>query len=243
MILGDGDREGIDRFRADYVDIPTWAEPLRMIAETLAEQTGEPGTVERNIRAGVKLVNMALTVDLAFAGELARLCGAAVWNDVRAVVGERFRTAYAIPDTNYRQHAVAAMLATGADDFCDVILPLLSGEDQQTRLSTYRLWPDIRLSSLGAGWSEQVHGWTEDARTDFVSELLHHRFDTEIASFAAEDSSGVGRYQPNFISFTAWCRREDPQPAHGQRHRCRLSRSVGHRPGGPLRRTAGTKHE
>ena len=24
---------------------------------------------------------------------------------------------------------------------------------------------------------------------------------------------GVGRYRPNFISFTAWCRREDPQPA------------------------------
>ena len=187
--LGDGDREGIDRFRADYVNIPTWAEPLRMIAETLAEQTGKPGTVERNFRAGVKLVNMALTVDLVFAGELARLCGAAVWNDVRAVVGERFRTAYAIPDTNYRQHAVAAMLATGADDFCDVILPLLSGEDQQTRLSMYRLWPDIRLSSLGPDWSEQVRGWSEDARTDFVSELLHHRFDTEIASFAAEDSS------------------------------------------------------
>ena len=24
---------------------------------------------------------------------------------------------------------------------------------------------------------------------------------------------GVGRYRPNFISFTAWCRREDPQLA------------------------------
>ena len=182
--LGDGDREGIDRFRADYVNIPTWGEPLRMIAETLAEQP-----VDRKIRAGVKLVNMALTVDLVFAGELARLCGATVWREVRTVVGERFRAAHITPDENYRQHAVAAMLATGADDFCDIILPLLSGEDQEARLSTYRLWPDIQLSSLGLDWRQQVRSWNEEARTNLVSELLHHRFDREIAAFAAEDSS------------------------------------------------------
>lgn len=184
LSLGDGDREGIDRFRAEYVNIPAWGEPLRMIAETLAEQT-----FDQYIRAGVKLVNMALAVDLVFAGELARLCGATVWREVRTVVGERFRAAHATPDENYRQHAVAAMLATGADDFCDIVLPLLSGEDQQARLSMYRLWPDVQLSSLGSDWRERVRSWNEEARTDFVSELLHHRFDGEIASFAAEDSS------------------------------------------------------
>ena len=182
--LGDGDREGINRFRTDYVNIPTWGEPLRMIAETLAEPT-----VDRKIRAGVKLVNMALTVDLVFAGELARLCGATVWRELCTVVGKRFRAAHATPDRNYQQHAVAAMLATGADDFCDIVLPLLSGEDQQARLSTYRLWPDVQLSSLGSDWRERVRSWNEEARTDFVSELLHHRFDGEIASFAAEDGS------------------------------------------------------
>ena len=187
--LDDGDREGIERFRADYVNIPTWGEPLRMIAENLAEQTGKEEADQRNIRVGVNLVNMALTVDRVFAGELARLCGAAIWHQVRTVVGERLRTAYAVRDRNYRQHAVAAMLATGAHEFCDIILPLLSGEDQQARLSTYRLWPDIRLSSLGPNWHEQVRSWSEEARTDFVSELLHHRFDREIASFAAEDGS------------------------------------------------------
>ena len=187
--LSDDDLDAAAHFTADYVNDPRWAEPLRMIAAALAEQTGNEEAEQRNIRAGVKLVNMALTVDLVFAGELVRLCGAAVWNDVRAVVGERFRTAHAIPDGNYRQHAVAAMLATGSDDFRDIIVPLLSGEDQQARLSTYRLWPDIRLSSLGTGWGEQVRGWSEDARTDFVSELLHHRFDTEIEVFAAKDSS------------------------------------------------------
>lgn len=187
--LRNDDQDARDRFTADYMNVPAWAEPLRMIAETLAEQTSNDGTDEHIIRAGVKLVNMALVVDLVFAGELAQLCGTAVWNEVRGVVGERFRAAYELPEENYRQYAIAAMLATGADDFCDIILPLLSGQDQQTRLHTYRLWPDIQLPSLGTNWREQVRGWSEEARTDFVSELLHHRIDGEIASFAVEDNS------------------------------------------------------
>jgi len=187
--LRDEDHDATGRFTADYVNDPAWAEPLRMIAETFAEQTGDGETDKRNMRAGVKLVEMALAVDLVFTGELAQLCGAAVWNEVRAAVGERFRSIYAIRDGSYRQYALAAMLATGADDFSDIILPLLSGQDQQTRLRTYRLWPNIQVSSLGSNWREQVRGWSDEARADFVSELLHHRVDGEIAAFAAEDNS------------------------------------------------------
>jgi len=62
------------------------------------------------------LVEMALAVDLVFAGDLSQLCGAAVWNEVRAAVGERIRAVYMIRDGNYQQYALAAMLATGADD-------------------------------------------------------------------------------------------------------------------------------
>ncbi|WIM04515.1 MAG: hypothetical protein OHM77_07290 [Candidatus Nitricoxidivorans perseverans] len=183
------DHDATGRFTADYVNDPAWAEPLRMIAETFAEQTGN-GEIDRaNTRAGGKLVEMALAVDLVFAAELAQLCGATVWNEVRAAVGERLRALYAIRDGRFRQYAVAAMLATGADDFSDIIAPLLSGQDQQTRLRTYRLWPDIQVSSLGVNWREQVRGWSEEARTDFVCELLHHRVDGEIAAFAAEDDS------------------------------------------------------
>lgn len=187
--LQDDDRDMTDRFTADYVNDPAWAEPLRMIAETFAERTAEGETDRRNTSAGGKLVEMALAVDLVFAGELAQLCGAAVWNEVRAAVGERFRGVYASRDGNFRQYALAAMLATGTNDFSDIVVPLLSGQDQQTRLHTYRLWPDIQVSSLGPNWREQVRGWSEEARADFVSELLHHRFDSEIADFAANDNS------------------------------------------------------
>ena len=187
--LQDDDHDVTGRFAADYVNDPAWAESLRMIAETCAEQSGDGGADKRNTRAGVKLVEMALAVDLVFAGELAHLCGSTVWDEVCAVVGERFRAVHTICDGNYRQYAVAAMLATGADEFSDIIVPLLSEKDRQTRLRTYSLWPDLRVSSLGLNWREQIRGWREEARADFVSELLHHRIDDEVAVFAVEDNS------------------------------------------------------
>ena len=36
--LRDDDHDATSRFTADYVNDPAWAEPLRMIAETFAEQ-------------------------------------------------------------------------------------------------------------------------------------------------------------------------------------------------------------
>ena len=188
--LRDDDRDASDHFTTDYVNDPAWAEPLRMIAETFAEQSGDDGADTRNTRAGVRLVKMALAVDLVFAGELARLCGSVVWREVSVVVGERLRAVHAMGNGSYRQYALGAMLATGSDAFSDIIVRLLSEEDQQILLSTYRLWPDIALSSLGGShWGERVRGWSEEARSDFVSELFHHRIDDEVVHFAVEDES------------------------------------------------------
>ena len=187
--LTDDEPDATERFTAEYVNRPAWDEPLRMIAATLAEQTGDDGADKRRARAGRKLVDMALRVDLVFAGEIARFCGAVIWNEVRAVVGKRFRDAHALPDGNHQQYALAAMLATGADDFRDIIGPIFSGQDRQLALRTYQTWSDIRVSSLGPNWREQMRGWSEQARTDFVSAMLHHRVDDEVASFAAQDNS------------------------------------------------------
>ena len=206
--LRDDDQDAKVRFTAEYVNIPAWAEPLRMIAETLAEQTGEEGPDRRNRQAGSMLVEMALEVDLVFAGELAQLCGTAVWNKVGAAVGERLRAVYELPGGYFRRIAIAGMLATGSDDFRDIILPLLSGEDQQMRLRTYRLWPDLQLSSLGPNWREDVRGWSEEARANFVSELLHHRVDEEVASFAVQDNSPAVKKAA--VSGLIWTRSEEP---------------------------------
>ena len=191
LFLKADDETPTQRFIVDYVNDPTWAEPLRMIAATFAEQTGDVEIDKRNTQAGVCLVRMALTVDLLFAAELSRYCGALVWRDIGAVVQERLRTTHAMGEESFRKYAIAAMLATGMETFGDILVPLLSAPSQQIRLGAYRLWPEFNVSSLGENWREVVRGWTEEAREDFVSELLHHRVDADVAAFAAEDESSA----------------------------------------------------
>ena len=183
------DSNAIMCFTADYVNDPVWAEPLRMIAATF-DETGDYASVNNgNASPGATLVEMALAVDLVFAGELAELCGAAVWDEVRTVVGDRFRAVYAIRDGPFEQYALAAMLATGMGDFSDIIVPLLSAEDQQARLRTCRLWPDIRVTSLGPNWRDEIRKWSDAAQADFVFELLCQRIDSEVVAFAIENGS------------------------------------------------------
>lgn len=187
--LLDKDNDATIRFTENYVNQPAWSEPLRMIAEDIADQSDNEQPGKRNIDAGNKLIRTALMVDLVFAGELSYLCGTAVWNTVREEVGDRFRAVYVNSDGTYRQYVIAAMIATGKDEFSNILLPLLSGSDQQVRLDTYRIWPNFRLSSLGENWREQVRSWSEEARVEFIYELRHHRIDDEIACFAMGDSS------------------------------------------------------
>lgn len=187
--LEENELVAINAFNTEYINDPIWDEPLRMIAESIGIQTENSEINNRNIKAGEKLVLMALKVDLVFASELAQLCGIHVWNKVRKFVGERLRVAYMLPNNNYRECALAAMIATGADDFMDITKPLLAGPDQQKRLSTYRLWPNIHISSFGPNWRKELECWSAEAKTDFVSELLHHRIDKEIIAFAAMDDN------------------------------------------------------
>jgi hypothetical protein len=205
--LREGDDGAQRGFTVGYVNEPVWAEPLRMVAETLAGTTGDADSDRRSIRGGRRLVEMALTVDPIFAAELAQLCGAAAWGEVRGTVGTRLRTLYAVRDDSYRQCALAGMLATGSDDFRDIVVPLLSGKDRQVRLRVYRLWPRIQVTCLGPDWREQVRSWSEEARTDCVSELLHYRLDAEVAAFAVADQSPAVKKAA--VSALLWIRSED----------------------------------
>src|SRR6267142_2469318 len=99
------------------------------------------------------------------------------------------------------------MLASGSDEFRDIIVPLLSSEDRQIRLRTYRLWPEFQLSSLGTEWSQIARAWSEDARVDFVSELLHNRLAPEVAAFARADPSP--KVQKAAVDGLTWIGAED----------------------------------
>lgn len=83
------------------------------------------------------------------------------------------------------------MLASGSDEFQDIVVPFLAGEDKQFSLQTYRLRPELYLTSLGPNWRETVSSWGEGARTTFVSEILHNTFVQDILDFAIADKSSA----------------------------------------------------
>jgi len=187
-VLSCGDEGRKREFTKLYVNEPAWAECLRLIADDIRGRS-EGARSPDVIRAGIQLVEMALGVDVVFAAELAHLCGQHVWQEVRGNVGARLRSLHASPEDHFRRYALAGMLASGSDDFKDIIEPLLSSEDEQVRLRTYRRRDEFYVSSVGAGWRDTVGAWREDARVTFVSEILHHRNIPEVAAFALADPS------------------------------------------------------
>lgn len=63
------------------------------------------------------------------------------------------------------------MLATGSDDFKDVVVPLLTNTNHQVRSAVYHSGAELLPSSLGPRWVEVVQSWEEDARRDFILQL------------------------------------------------------------------------
>ena len=187
-LVGKDDSHAICEYAKRYVNEPAWSEPLRMIAGDIGV-SASGGDVAAT-HAGALLIEMALKVDPVYAAELAYLCGAAVWKESGDALAQRLRAMYGAPDEHVRQCALAGMLASGSEDFKDLLIPLLANENQQVRLASYRAWPDFHVSTFGPDWQRTMRGWNEEVRSEFVSELLHFGNAREtIASFALADRS------------------------------------------------------
>ena len=124
-------------FAATYINMPMWEEPLRMVAEEIRLRSEDDATKNAGIDSGSRLVTLALSVDPILASDLSRLCGPAVWDAVRNTVGTTLRHWHAVGESHHRRLALAAMLATGSDDFADILVPLLTSKDRQVRISAY----------------------------------------------------------------------------------------------------------
>jgi hypothetical protein len=200
-------RKGDAEFSAKYVNEPAWSEPLYMLAEFIGHNTGDQA-LPNAVAMGTELVGMALRLDPIFSAELARLCGAEVWTTVRDHVGARLRHLYSSHDGVLRKVGMAAMIASGSEDFRDVLVPLLSSADQSVRLETYRTREPLMLSSLGDAWEETVRQWDESARINFVSHNIRQGpLQVAILDFALSDPSPAVR--TSFLSNIWWSMSSD----------------------------------
>lgn len=189
-LLGKDNPDENRSFAREYVNMPVWEEPLRMIAEEIGEMSGEPSRRTDAVAAGKRLIELALAVDPVFAANLSRLSGDLVWAEVRSAVSKRLRSWYEVADEHHRRCALAGMLATGSVAFIDILLPLLTNDDQQVRLKAYRAWREFHVTSLGNEWRQVVKRWKEEHRADFIGEVVAERWMADMAEeFATTDSS------------------------------------------------------
>lgn len=191
-----------ENFIANHVNEPAWTEPLEMLAEFIGKSVAD-GSLTNAVAMGTSLVLMTLPVDAAFAGRLARLCGIEVWQGVRHQVSERLRQLYGSKHEVSREVGLAGMVATGADDFRDVLLPLLSDGNASSRMVAFRTGEIFHLSSLGPDWEGVARQWNEEARTSFVVEMTHHgQPDASVIRFALNDESPAVRKA--YLSHVWW---------------------------------------
>jgi NACHT conflict system protein len=198
-----GDAAEDRKFAKQYVNEPKWGESLRMLAEDIAASTDGENPKKELVEAGSKLIRMALHVDPMFAADLAHASGPTVWLEVRGDIGKRLRAWFAQEDGNHRQCALTAMLATGSDDFQDILVPLLTDANDQVRLAVYHGGAELLPSSLGPNWQDVVRSWPEAARLDFLLELARDPWlaDT-VEAFALADPSPRVRW--NVAHMLSW---------------------------------------
>jgi hypothetical protein len=194
-LIESGDATADQAFAASYINKPMWEGPTRMVAEEIQLRTEENGTTKKDaIDSSVRLIRLALRVDPILAGDLSRLCGPAAWEAVRAEVSKVLRDWYAVGEIHHRQLALAAMLATGYDDFVDILVPLFTDKDRQVRVAAYAAGDAFYPTSLGTDWRRAVESWDEEARADFVYEVTHRALSADIGeSFAMNDPSAKVR--------------------------------------------------
>lgn len=181
------DPQRILLFTKRYVNDLRWDEPLRMLAAFIGKDRNQDPHL---IQSGAALVEMALRCDLVFAAELAYLCGPEVWKQAGRAVADQLRLLYSSPEKHDRERAFAGMLASGSADFREIVLAVLTSQDQQVRLTSYRGWREFHLSSLGEDWQEVVRRWTVAARAEFMSELIHFgKAARSLIPFALADDS------------------------------------------------------
>jgi hypothetical protein len=190
LLVDQDDTAAVRDFQIKYLDRPVWEEALTMVADAVGAGSPILRPHPYPINIGEKLVRCAIPVDPVFAAVLARRCGDAVWDRIVPELGPLLRRWYAVDDAHHQRCALAAMLATGSNDFLDIILPLLTNTDQQIRLESYRAFDEFHLSSLGPDWRSIVEGWDEGQRIDFVGSVLRDAGHATLAQeFAASDPS------------------------------------------------------
>lgn len=155
------------KFVCEIINMPFWADAVLLASEHL----GSSGKYDKRRPT---LVSAALHIDLAFACEIAGTCGlagppGAIAHDLCEAVMKLFNA----EDRHSREYAVYAMLQSKLPSFGSTIWSLLESDDDQCRLTVYRLGNGVSLEQLGTGATGRLSKWAPSRRAEFVREAAN----------------------------------------------------------------------
>ncbi|KAF0219134.1 MAG: hypothetical protein FD174_2220 [Geobacteraceae bacterium] len=148
------------------VNQPSWDEALALVAGKLKGERASGN-------ARVRIVNAAAAVDLGLACDMVRIC-AFTYSDSPELHNHLVNCVNKLavsPLKEIHDLGVAYQIASGLPAFAEKLWPILEIEDQQTRLSTFRLnGSAISLAQLGTGAVQRIGSWSSERRVEFVHE-------------------------------------------------------------------------
>lgn len=165
-------RECVERgepaeFLPSAVNFPAWNDSLMLVAGKLRGMADAAA-------ARAHLVKVAAGVDLGVSSDLAGLCALSESDDheIHHHIVTRVNVMITSSIAEVRDLGVAYQIASGFPAFAEKLWPVLEGEDQQTRLHTYRLNSSrISVTQLGLRAEERIAAWPAERRIEFLHEV------------------------------------------------------------------------
>ena len=186
--------------RVRYVDIPFWEEAFLFMVDRLS-QSGES-----DLSLLAQLVIDSLRVDPWFTAQIVNRGGDKLWPLVRK---EFLATITTWHKEGKIDRAFSAMIATGKEEFADLIWPFLEHDDNQVHLAAYRSSNPFRIACLGEEWRHRFDSMPDKLRETFVYEVLYYG-SAEVHSIA----KSIGLSDPAMkvrvaaVNGLSWCGQE-----------------------------------
>ena len=153
------------RLQQDVLDLRAWEEPVLFACERIAS-----GEEEEPLEACGAAVVAAFQVDPMLAAEMIHRSGDRVWGLVSAEI-QRLLPGWHRPGTV--DQAFEFMVVCGREEFLAQVWPLITAQDNNTRLRALRAGSPFRASVLGKDAPAKLRGLPPPIKRDVVTEMAY----------------------------------------------------------------------
>lgn len=160
-------------------DNTIWGESLQFLVERLATEieANKAALVQKELLLAI--VKWSKQVHPILMGEIVRWSGDIIWDDIKSWIVPFLKNWYDNSQHATRQLALATILASGRSDFSDLVWSLITHDDNQVRLRTYRLYqPEGRrrfpFAILGPDCFQKIRRESSEIIGDFLWEACVH---------------------------------------------------------------------